>query len=73
MEHDNEDGANDQTNETKPVKSGCQKFKCPYCVSKFSQKHNLEAHIKKKHENYTDNNHDEKKKHSCPHGVWNSC
>ena len=46
FEHDNEDGANDQTNETKPVKKVvAKKFKCPFCVSEFSQKHNLKTNI----------------------------
>ena len=56
----NEDNANDQTKENKPVKAA-KTFKCSYCVSKFSQKHNLKTHVKKKHENYIE------KKHSCPH------
>jgi DNA-directed RNA polymerase subunit RPC12/RpoP len=29
------------------------KFQCPYCKSKFSLKHNLKTHIKKKHEEKT--------------------
>ena len=61
FEQDYKDDANDQTKETKPVKKVAAKpFKCSYCGSKFSQKHNLKTHIKKKHEN-------DEKKHSCPH------
>ena len=29
---------------------GKQKFQCPYCTSKFSQKHNLKMHVKQKHD-----------------------
>ena len=36
--------------QTKIKISGKKKFQCPYCTSKFSQKHNLKSHVKQKHE-----------------------
>ena len=30
-------------------------FQCPYCVSKFSQKHNLKTHIQQKHDENFEN------------------
>ena len=30
-------------------------FQCPYCVSKFIQKHNLKTHIQQKHEENFEN------------------
>ena len=54
----NEDGANHQTKKTKPIKKvAAKKFKCLFCVSEFSWKHNLKTHIKKKHENHIDTEH----------------
>ena len=35
--------------QTKIKIRGKQKFQCPYCTSKFSQKHNLKTHVKQKH------------------------
>ena len=36
--------------QTKIKIRGKQKFQCPYCTSKFSQKHNLKTHVKQKHD-----------------------
>ena len=36
--------------QTKIKIRGKQKFQCPYCTGKFSQKHNLKTHVKQKHE-----------------------
>ena len=30
--------------------TGKQKYQCPYCTSKFTQKHNLKTHVKQKHD-----------------------
>ena len=41
------------------------KFQCPYCKSKFSQKHNLKTHVKKKHDEKQGSLHMEKKPFKC--------
>ena len=41
------------------------KFQCPYCKSKFSQKHNLKTHVKKKHHEKPESLHMEKKPFKC--------
>ena len=57
--YDQEDNFNldDMLNKESPERKqtkikirGKQKFQCPYCTSKFSQKHNLKMHVKQKHD-----------------------
>ena len=42
------------------------KFPCPYCKSKFSKKQNLKTHVKKKHNEKTEEMSNKVKKFECP-------
>ena len=45
-----DDMLNKEPKQTKIKIRRKQKFQCPYCTGKFSQKHNLKTHVKQRHD-----------------------